>query len=81
MQGFKYNTKFFKILLFFIFATLLFTLNTFPDMAVTLGLKFEGINEIANKELFNLFVSILVLNYLLEITLRYLKYQTLYYWI
>ena len=81
MEGFSKNKKFLKMLLFFLVATFVFTLNIAGDFAESLDLKFNGIRYEANMELFYLFSKIVLANYVLEIGCRFFKFKTLYNWI
>ena len=58
-----------------------FALNLAQDLAVSFDLKFDGVSEQANYELFILFFGVTILSYIIEIGIRYIRYGKLFYWI
>lgn len=81
MEGFSKHPKFFKILIACLIGSFLFALNAFPELSVYFELKFEGIPYEANIELVTLFTIITVVNYGIEMGLRYRKFGQLFHWI
>lgn len=81
MEGFQKHTKFFKILITCLIGSFVFALNLFPDLSEYFELTFNGVPEEANTELVTVFTIIAVTNYVMEISLRYLKFGKLFSWI
>ncbi|KAL4433179.1 hypothetical protein ABPG74_010874 [Tetrahymena malaccensis] len=81
MEGFSKHTKFFKILIACLAGSFIFSMNLFPELSEYFELKFEGVPEEANNELVTVFSIIAVTNYVMEISLRYLKFGKLFNWI
>lgn len=81
MEGFSKHTKFFKILIACLVGSFVFAMNAFPDLSEYFELKFAGVPEEANTELVTVFTIITVTNYLIETSLRYLKFGKLFNWI
>ena len=78
IQGLQKNPKYLKFLLFCIAFCFFFALNMSNDFSEYLELTFKGVPETANYELAFLFIIVAAGTYGLEMTLRYLKYKTLF---
>lgn len=58
-----------------------FALNLLNDWSVSFDMKFDGVSDLGNYELTLCFFYVLVINYTLEMGLRYIKFRKWYGWI
>jgi hypothetical protein len=59
-------------------ASLVLILNIFPDFNNTFELTFHGVDEESNRTIAMVFAAVVISNYALETTLKYLRYGKLY---